>query len=337
MVETTNITFQGTMGMSDENTSHLELCDFQNTGVGFLQNKIILSSMAVMALLTALVNVSILLVIRKTPALQTAPNVFVSSMAIVDFLGSLSHLVTSSTMLFVKGEVFRATLVYSLLLYFCMCQLSMLHITAVAIERVLFITKPLFYRQRITQTVVSSVIAIIWISAVCFLTLIAAYISCYGILSRQTSCLFDMLAFHIFIPSYSVSATTAFLAYGKICVIALKRKRLLRSIAPRIQSVVSDSSSSDAGNNMSQFRRLAHVLKSIKYLCLVLGMFFTLTLPAVVLTIISRYRTVDSGVLIIFQRIYLLNFGANFVILTVMNIPFRKALEKLFCPFTSHT
>ncbi|KAH9523320.1 hypothetical protein Btru_066379 [Bulinus truncatus] len=260
----------------------------------------------------------------RTPRLRTLANMYVVSLAAVDFLLGLALVPMSLFML----PSTRVTLYYH---YIHLCVFingfnvgmmgnSLIHMTVISIDRYLYIVKPYFYQRVITVHSVVGLIASSWAMA-----LVISSIPYFVFHSNGTACYCDatqlLPRWYMFYSTWSLYFPWAFIIlvmYLLVVRTAVNQNRRIKAghMMPvhsnRTREILSKSS-----------------LKSIKFFVTVFGAFFVCVTPIVLCMGIDYIDSVPPWLYRCLIVLALMNSAMNFFILTKQNRQFRSELFKL--------
>ncbi|XP_059153309.1 adenosine receptor A3-like [Physella acuta] len=275
------------------------------------------------------VNILTILVIWRTPQLRTFANVYVTSLALADFLIGLELAFTSffflpSTRVDIFYKHIRACLMMNGF-NIGMTGVSIIHMAIVAVDRYIYITKPYFYERAITKRVVVFFILLAWIVGLTYSILPQFYHNNYGeIPVCHVTEIFPI--WHLFYGSWSlyfITSTVILIMYLLILRAAVKQRKAIHAFGP-----TGIPSNSQINNGFSR-----HAMKTLKFFFTVFGAFFVCLTPCVVVLGVDFYVTVPAMLYRVLSVLAFTNSGMNFIIFTAQNRCFRHALLKMLrCP-----
>ena len=265
--------------------------------------------------------------------LRSLTNYFVCSLSIADFLVPVLRVVYIIISLFVGKWVFgtvwcRASSMCGVLL----CGASILHLSAISVERLIAIRWPLTYSSKITPRRTVCILVYIWLQSITLsllpMTGLAEHrfnphiVECEINWMQQPTLTILLMVFYFFVPM-----TIMLVAYVLIFKEVRRNTRRLSSIEP------SGSHSSRSSKAKSVFKK---ELKAVKILAVVIGVFFIMWMPYFVTTTIRGFSN-DSALSPTVQRTVITlayaNSCCNFVIYACMNVQFRMAFLQLIKNF----
>ena len=265
--------------------------------------------------------------------LRSLTNYFVCSLSIADFLVPVLRVVYIIISLFVGKWVFgtvwcRASSMCGVLL----CGASILHLSAISVERLIAIRWPLTYSSKITPRRTVCILVYIWVQSITLsllpMTGLAEHrfnphiVECEINWMQQPTLTILLMVFYFFLPM-----TIMLVAYVLIFKEVRRNTRRLSSIEP------SGSHSSRNSKAKSVFKK---ELKAVKILAVVIGVFFIMWMPYFVTTTIRGFSN-DSAISPTVQRTVITlayaNSCCNFVIYACMNVQFRMAFLQLIKNF----
>lgn len=325
--------------LSQNETHHSSPKDFNGTHYPFdiYTNKTFLILLTVLAVLMFIENLLIILVIVRTRVLQTTSNIFVLSLATVYLIISINQIVGYFAQIVTSLCINSATggIVYLISVSFNI--LSIVKMSFIAFERYLFISKPMFYKARISHRCVLLIMEVSWIVAI--LNLFGMFIVFFrhGIHQPVTATPLVDYTLYLCWVFYPLCILIVFVAYGKICLLALSQRK---SVTPGNNGIFTTNHSMAMSSGTVHYShglrmrppiQTRTVLKTIRYFSIAFGLFLMTTLPGfIVYTIIFKQR-VFTATLFNISRMIQLYSGLHFIALVCMDSLFRKAFKKLLC------
>lgn len=318
---------------------------------------------AFVGLLIAAENIIGFLVIKKSPQLQTTTFTFVASLAFTDiivgvswFMIALSELALSPLSWWLHTITQTITIVSATM----MSLVSIMHLAVIALERYLYIAKPYVYLHHVTKTSVKWVIVVLWGVGI----IGSASVSLEAIVHDVRICsarhLPKYMILTFIIPFYLLSALIACLAYIEISRIALKQRRSILAVTPRLKTksskheiftttttttdITTTTSNDNATNSTTSnvmtiagesrpnvvTESFSEVMKSVRLFVIVMGLFVVFTSPGAMAMAVYNFATVpkDLYTALLFGNV--LNSSMNFMVLTLIDSTFRRALKDMF-------
>ena len=221
--------------------------------------------------------------------LRSLTNYFVCSLSIADFLVPLLRVLYMVISLFVGEWIFGA--IWCNISSMCgvlLCGASILHLSAISLERFVAVRWPLSYTSKITPRRTFCVLVYIWFqSFILSLFPFTGFVEhrfnphiaeCEINWMQQPTLTILLLIFYFFVP-----ITIMLVAYMFIFKEVRRNTRRVSSIAP--------SGTRKSSKSKFNFKK---EIKAVKTLAVVIGVFFIMWLPYFVTTAIRGFRS-DSG------------------------------------------
>ncbi|CAL1537880.1 unnamed protein product, partial [Lymnaea stagnalis] len=294
----------------------------ESTNIPFL-DAFMFALALMLSVFICLVNTLTILVVSRTPSLRTLANIYVVSLASVDFVIGLGLIPTA---LFVLPPT-RVALFYR---YIDLCVLmnginlgmagnSIFHMAFVSVDRYLYITKPYFYERVMTGSVVASLVSTAW-------TVSLGYV----VLPHFIHTSFDEVPKcdgERVLPAWYLFYSTWGIYFAVVLVILVMYSLILRTAFKQRQAIHVAGPAGFKGTSTATMSR--STAKTVKFFLTVFGVFFVCMTPSVVCLGLNFVTYVPLGLYNFLNMVALTNSGMNFIILTVQNTQFRRALFKL--------
>ena len=286
--------------------------------------------------LSAFGNTLVCLAIIRFRHLRTLTNSLIFSLAVTDLLTPFVRVIFIAVATFQQKWVFGCFWCkLSSVLGVFLCASSIMHLSAISIERFIVIKWPLRHRLWINERRTAIVLANIWT-----LALLLSLFPYFGFVETTYNFeLFDceilwtdnpkmavILAFFFFLFPFIVMSLTYISIF----------KEVYRHNRRSSVNTISDNSVEPARRKLAAGRlRISHIIrrevKAVRIILVVIGVFFVLWLPFFVVTSVRAYfpRSV-SGILqrVVFGLGYL-NASCNWIIYSVMNREMRDAFKRM--------
>nr|XP_054764930.1 tyramine receptor 1-like [Lytechinus pictus] len=274
-------------------------------------------------------NTLVVLSVARTPSLRSQNNIFLASLAVVDFLLAIVCIPLDIIVgLGFKPDVTSWACLSLSVVIATMVFLTILHITVVAFDRFLAITSPFTYQQRMTNGRVACLIAGIWLITLVLSSTAFAWNNVPDF--HDTAC--DLLyiqgkGYRVMIVMLIMIVPTTLMSYWyyRIYRVARSHRRRIAALERVLESKVFARA--------KYATSLKKDLKAAVTLMLVFGLFIIGWLPASLITIIDvlvpdvRLDEIYIYELICF-KIAFSNSAINPIIYAARNRDFRRAFAR---------
>ncbi|KAK6171424.1 hypothetical protein SNE40_019617 [Patella caerulea] len=284
------------------------------------QNYVFITINVVLCIFICSGNVLTIIAVLRTPVLRTVPNMYVTSLAVADFLAGavipLQILIFIPSVKYIINDI-KYLCLFRHVTFFVSVSMSVASMVAIAFDRAVYIGYPLRYKQLATTKRTWMVIVCMWISSLVIGTMPLYYNNWKPCIECSIFRVLKM-EYQVYIQTslFVVSCILTACCYGNILRIARQQQRqILEQTAPQCSKP-----------------QLAQDLKLVKLFGLVFGVFFICYLPAIVSVTAGHLGVyVPQMVTNITVPILVLNSGMNFVVYAVKNKDFRRAFVKMIC------
>lgn len=272
------------------------------------------------------VNIVTILLLWRTETLRTLANLYLASLAAADLVVGLG-LVPMALFLLPPTRVslfnrYSNLCVLMSGLNLGMAGNSVIHMAFVSVDRYLFISRPYTYQRVMNVRVVVINVTSAWVIGVSY-TFLPQFIHqsfTDGVKCDVTELLpMWYLAYGAW-GFYFTSVAVILIMYSLILRTAFKQRKSIQSVAP--------FGAQANGNSRGTISK--STLKSLKFFVTVFGIFFLCMTPIVISLGVDYYVNVPVTLYRILVMLALTNSGMNFVIFTVQNGQFRRAVFKFF-------
>ncbi|XP_041364144.1 octopamine receptor beta-2R-like [Gigantopelta aegis] len=267
------------------------------------------------------VNVLTLITVCLNRNLWTVHNMYVISLAVADFLTSLS---IPYQMVYNVPEILA---VFDNNKYMCLCKyvilfivisISILHMVLIAVDRWACITYPHKYERLATIPKAGILIVFVWISGI-LLGTVPLYANEW---TRNTDCVF----FKVLNPEYQIYVQGGFFIVTSV-IIAACYGHMFRVAKRRTETLRRLTSTGYTLNKETQMAKFKRDWELVKMFSVIFVVFFLCSAPSFLFIIVTYTAGVPENVISFTTPLLLTNSGMNFVIYVVKNYQFRTALK----------
>ncbi|KAK6171425.1 hypothetical protein SNE40_019618 [Patella caerulea] len=286
------------------------------------QNYVFIAINVVLTIFICSGNFLTIIAVWRTPVLRTVPNMYVTSLAVADFIaGAVILLQVPIFIPSVKHIVsdIKYLCLFRHVTFFVSVSMSVVSMVAIAFDRTIYISCPLRYMQLATTKRTWMVIVCMWIFSLLIGTMPFYY-------NNWKPCM-NCSIFRVLKMEYQVYIQTSLFAF--FCILTACCYGNILRIARRQQRQILEQTTRSRQSHKPQ---LAQDLKLVKLFGLVFGVFFICYLPAIISVAGGHLGIyVPQMVTNITVPILVLNSGMNFVVYAVKNKDFRRAFVKMTC------
>ena len=303
----------------------------QDTGIGSLETKILISFYVIIIILTILGNTLVCVAIYVDTRMRSPTNWFIASLAVSDLFYGLAGLPFRIATTVSQNPSPEICYVWIWVDMVCAAA-SMANLAVISVDRYLKITKPFSYHRNMTKRRSFLSVGGVWVYATILATLSIIKWPEAGGVTADGFCKNDNKVF------YTVANIVAFLA--PLTVLVVSYSMILRTawiqFKKMTDSLVTTSSSSEDRHKQ---RSVMRDFKATKTLAVVLGTFTVCWAPFFIMFTIHQYDEeylmhipIDLANGIIYTFYFILpniNSACNPVIYAYFNSEFRHAFKKL--------
>lgn len=270
-------------------------------------------------------NVLMIIVILRDARLRTIANIIITSLAVTDAVVGLTTSMYVVAISHAKLASWICKYLYNGLgnSSFGMVLSSHLHVTAIAIERYVYIVHPFIYFTYVNERFIIKVVLAFWIFVIIFILI--------GIISGRKAerCLlkdvFEEIAVYVGCFIQLVLLIITSFAYFQIANISLKHRR---SIAAQTSGAASHHNNIGSAFTTGNW---VQVSRSIRFYLVMTGSLVFLSTPSTICVFVNgKYRYIGANVFRYIVFLPVVQSSTNFLINIFMNSDFRKSIKDLF-------
>ncbi|XP_059150745.1 D(2) dopamine receptor-like [Physella acuta] len=291
-------------------------------------NALLIPVVFLMSALIIFGNMMTLLAIQKLPSLQTKSNVFVASLAAADMMVGVVLIPYGLWLVPAIRQLVDEDISICLLLMSAGSSavvISILSLLLVALDRLVFISRPFFYQRVVTNRVIAAGVALPWTLG---LTFGNSQWLIYAPTTHPPQCVVTYMlpeAYYKYAAPwmYFASCSAVLCMYAHIAMIA-RRQRLAIRKHNTVRPMVQVGSEKITEKNW----------KAVKMMMTVFGVFFVCWTPRFVLYSAAGPQLdawLPEIVYDLSLLLGLLNSGVNFLVYPAHNHEFRRAFKLILC------
>ncbi|KAH9500527.1 hypothetical protein Btru_072158 [Bulinus truncatus] len=279
-------------------------------------------------------NTMTLVAIKRVPSLQTKSNSFVASLAAADLNIGVALIPYGLWLTPGIRELLDRSLHICILLISTASSailVSILNMTLVALDRLVFIDQPFFYQRAVTGRLIAVLIFLSWVAGLTFGN------SQWLIFAPQTfppQCVVTEVLPEVYYKYaapwfYFVPCVVIFAIYIKITMVAKKQRKAIAKLT------VSHVTPEQYAGQRKTAKLNEKNWKGVKMMMTVFGVFFVAWTPRFLLYAFSGDYLNKHLPAIVFDLallLGLLNSGVNFLVYPLHNKEFRKVFRQICCP-----
>ena len=286
------------------------------------------------------VNGLVVLSVIQFAYLRTTANIYIVSLALTDMCvgviewGIAFHNHEKFSEWFDR-TVIACVGIFSFAMFSVVC--SMFNMVLIAFDRLLYITRPLFYIRTQSPKKVIMAVLVVWTMAFIWGS-IPFFIHTYDVNSTNPNCTVQKAipsGFRVYasIPLLFTGAVSTGIMYIIIARTACTQKlAIYKSRHSRFNSRTSGTSADLTESAKAAIKAMQSSIKTLKLFIMVFGLLIVCWFPYYTIEVASEFTPISDVVYRGSVALGFLNSGVNFLVYPMYNRSFRRAFKTMLCP-----
>ena len=289
---------------------------------------------------TFVVNGLVVLSVIQFAYLRTTASIYIVSLALTDMCvgviewGIAFHNHEKFSEWFDR-TVIACVGIFSFAIFSVVC--SMFNMVLIAVDRLLYITRPLFYQRIQSPKNCIMAVLVVWTTAFIWAS-IPFFIHTYDVNSTNPNCTVQKAipsGFRIYanIPLLFTGAVSTGIMYIIIARTACTQKiAIYKSHHGGLNSRTSGTSADLTESAKAAIKAMQSNIKTLKLFIIVFGLLIVCWLPYYTIEVASEFTPISDVVYRGSVALGFFNSGVNFLVYPMYNRSFRRAFKTMLCP-----